>query len=184
MKDIMKLSDITKNDIIHMTTIHIRQLQIDDVHDFRTIRLSALKHSPEMFGSTYKVESKRPLSIFTELISNSVIFGAYEDNRIIGIIIFQQQVGLKDRHKAHLYSFFVEPNFRNQGIAQQLLQTVIDYGQHHVEQIMLSVVADNISAIRLYTKNGFRSYGIEPHAMKSELGYQDENLMVLFYSQR
>lgn len=163
-----------------MTEINIRRLNIDDANDFRTIRLSGLKHNPEMFGSTYAVESQSPLALFAERIERSVIVGAFHKNQIVGVIIFLQETGLKNAHKANIYGFYIEPQFRGQGIATQLLQTVLSYAQDYVEQIMLSVVSTNDLAIQLYKKHGFQIYGTEPRAMKSEIGYQDEILMVLF----
>ena len=163
-----------------MTAIKIRQLDIHDANDFRTIRLSGLQNSPEMFGSTYAVESKRPLALFAERIEKSVIFAAYHEQKIVGVIIFLQESGLKSAYKANIYGFYIEPQFRNRGIANQLLQAVIHFAQQHVEQIMLSVVSDNNLAIALYKKHGFQTYGIELRAMKNDAGYQDDVLMVLF----
>ena len=162
-----------------MTDITIRQLKIEDVDDFKTIRLSALKQASEMFGSTYKVESQRPIEMFIERITNNVIFAAYQNKQIIGVIIFHQESGLKASHKANLFGFFIEPDYRNQGIASRLLQAAIQYGRQCVEQITLSVVSENTSAIHLYQKHGFKVYGIEPRSMKSEFGYQDETFMIL-----
>ena len=162
-----------------MTEIVIRKLTSDDAEDFRKIRLAALKKSPEMFGSTYMVESKRPIEMFIERLTNNVIFAAYQNKQILGVIIFHQESGLKASHKANLFGFFIEPKYRNQGIASKLLQTAIQYGQQCVEQITLSVVSNNTSALHLYQKHGFKVYGIEPNAMKSELGYQDETFMIL-----
>jgi ribosomal protein S18 acetylase RimI-like enzyme len=49
-----------------------------------------------------------------------------------------------------------------------------------VEQVTLSVTAENATAIALYERFGFRRYGIEPRALKTPAGYSDEILMVLF----
>lgn len=42
----------------------IRRLGAADVQDFREIRLSALKKAPEMFGSVYEHEEKKPMEAF------------------------------------------------------------------------------------------------------------------------
>lgn len=139
-----------------MTEMIIRQLHSNDAEDFRTIRLSALKKSPEMFGSNYAIESKQPLEIFRERITKSVIFAAYFQNRIIGVLILHIENDVKNKPQAYLYSFFVEPKYRNQGIAGKLLQTVIQHGQQYTKQLMLSVVSHNIPAIQLYKKYGFK----------------------------
>lgn len=47
----------------------------------------------------------------------------------------------------------------------------------------LGVFDDNVAAIRLYEKLGFREWGREPHAFKLKDGsYRDEIQMVLFLS--
>ena len=58
-------------------------------------------------------------------------------------------------------------------------RAVIDYGREHVEQIMLTVAEGNEAAINLYEKHGFKTYGVEPRAMKNGSEYRDEILMAL-----
>ncbi|WP_430252626.1 GNAT family N-acetyltransferase [Providencia vermicola] len=137
-----------------MTEPKIRLLGVDDVHDFRNIRLSALKESPEMFGSIYDCEKKMSIQQFMKRLDSFTAFGA-------------------------LSSVFVEPEFRGLGVAEKLLQSVKNYAREHVEQIMLSVVDGNIAAIKLYEKQGFKIYGVEPRALKEGSEYRDEILMAL-----
>ncbi len=163
-----------------MLDIEIKILSVDELDDFRTIRLSALKQSPKMFGSTYAVEIEKPLSFFENCLSNSTVFGAYHQNKIVGLATLTQEIGAKFSHKAHLSSVFIEPAFQQKGIASVLLRTVIQYSQQHVEQILLTVANDNKPALILYEKLGFQSYGVELKALKDKDGYIDEILMKLF----
>ena len=163
-----------------MLDIEIKILSIDELDDFRTIRLSALKQSPKMFGSTYAVEIEKPLSFFENCLSNSTVFGAYHQNKIVGLATLTQEIGAKFSHKAHLSSVFIEPAFQQKGIASVLLRSVIQYSQQHVEQILLTVANDNKPALILYEKLGFQSYGVELKALKDKDGYIDEILMKLF----
>lgn len=158
-----------------MSKIMIRQLNANDVDDFRTIRLSALKNSPEMFGSSYAVEATKPLNVFAEVISKYTIFAAYSQQKIIGVLILDLENDSKNKPQAQLYGFFVEPAFRGQGIATQLLQAVIQYGQPYVEKITLSVMTSNIPAIRLYQKLGFKI------DFSSEMNDENEVKMIFFY---
>lgn len=48
-----------------------------------------------------------------------------------------------------------------------------------VEEINLAVVASNIAAIRLFTRAGFKQYGLERRALKVGADYHDELLMEL-----
>lgn len=163
-----------------MLDIEIKILSVDELDDFRTIRLSALKQSPKMFGSTYAVEIEKPLNFFENCLSNSTVFGAYHQNKIVGIATLTQEIGAKFSHKAHLSSVFIEPAFQQKGIASVLLRSVIQYSQQHVEQILLTVANDNKPALILYEKLGFQSYGVELKALKDKDGYIDEILMKLF----
>ena len=50
-----------------------------------------------------------------------------------------------------------------------------------LEQIKLAVVSDNSSAKKLYRSLGFKTYGVEPNALKYNGKYFDEDLMVLIF---
>lgn len=164
-----------------MLDIKIRRLKADNAEDYRTIRLSALKKAPEMFGSVYSLEAQRPIQVFADRLADCAAFGAYANGKIVGLMVLKQANGLKDAHKATLSAVFVEPELRGQGVANALLKAVVDYGASHVEQIMLTVVKGNDAAIGLYKKYGFEPYGVEPRALKTEQGYLDEVLMALIF---
>ncbi|RLL22131.1 GNAT family N-acetyltransferase [Acinetobacter chengduensis] len=163
-----------------MLNIEIKTLDINDVEDFRTIRLSALKKSPKIFGSTYSAEVNQSLIFFEACLSNSSVLGVYHKNKIIGLATLTQEVGAKFSHKAHLSSVFIEPEFQQKSIANQLLNIIIKYCKNKIEQILLTVADDNKVAIHLYEKFGFQTYGIEHKALKENDGYIDERLMKFF----
>lgn len=163
-----------------MLNITIRILGIDELNDFRTIRLSALAKAPQMFGSTYEIEVLKPYSFFESCLSSSIVFGVYHKDKIIGLATLTREGGMKLSHKASLSSVFIEPEFQRQGIATKLLRTIIAYSKEQVEQILLNVADDNQSAIHLYQKNGFQTYGVELKALKNDTRYTDELLMKLF----
>lgn len=158
----------------------VKILSINDLKDFRDIRLSALEKAPKMFGSTYSVELEKPLIYFEACLSSSTVFGVYINDDIIGLATLTQEVGAKFSHKAYLSSVFIEPAFQQKGIASLLLSAVVEYSKKHVEQILLTVAHDNKFAIQLYQKFGFEIYGIEKKALKDNEIYIDEILMKLF----
>ena len=43
-------------------SFRIARLRPSDAEAFRTIRLAALKTTPEAFGSTYEIEAARPVA--------------------------------------------------------------------------------------------------------------------------
>jgi ribosomal protein S18 acetylase RimI-like enzyme len=158
----------------------VRRLAPADAGDYRTIRLAALKGDREAFGSTYEAEVARPLTHFAERLATSVVHGAYADGNIIGMAGYKRQEGARDRHKAFVWGTYVRPDMRRQGVAQALMEALLQDAGGGVEQLTLCVVKDNAAAFTLYRSLGFEVYGVEPRALKSETGYADEVLMVRF----
>lgn len=161
--------------------IEIKRLEPAQVEDYKRIRLSALETSPDAFGSTYAIEASRPLAHHADRIATTMILGAYEGDKIVGMIGFRQESGLKDWHKGFVWGFFVEPSHRRRGVGSGLIGALLENVRDSVEQVTLSVVADGIGVIVLYERFGFRRYGLEPRALKTADGYLDEVLMVCIF---
>lgn len=140
----------------------VRVLGIADVGEYRAIRLSALATAPDAFGSVHAVEASRPLDHHAQRLTSSIVFGAYDACRIVGMIVFKLEDGPKDAHKGFVWGFFVEPAARERGIGAALLAALIDVTHGKVEQVMLSVVAENAAAIALYDRFGFRRTASNP----------------------
>ncbi len=77
---------------------------------------------------------------------------------------------------------YVAPEVRGQGIGKQLMQALLTRCTtiSGVEQIHLGVVTTNVAARHLYETLGFRTYGVESHALKDGERYLDEAFMSLF----
>lgn len=165
-------------------SFRIARLRPSDAEAFRTIRLAALKTTPEAFGSTYEIEAARPVSAFADGLSASVVFGAFVDQRIVGMAGLKQEAGPKVSHKAVIWGFYVEPDWQGRGAGSALLAALIEMARDVVEQLTLTVVEGNDAAIALYTKFGFAAYGVEPRALKTSAGYINEVLMALRLPQR
>ena len=160
----------------------LRRLTPEDAADYRTIRLMALRLDPDAFSSTYEAEMARPMESFAERLASSVVFAAYDGDRIIGMAGFKQEAGAKHRHKAMLWGMYVATAWRGRGVGAMLVRAVVEAARQQVEQLTLAVVQCNKAAIALYEKFGFRAYGIEPHATKTGDGYWDEVLMALLFN--
>ena len=90
---------------------------------------------------------------------------------------------IKFRHKAGI-GIFILQRYCGIGLGRQLMEYAIENARKtELEQLKLGVFDDNVAAIRLYEKLGFREWGREPHAFKLKDGsYRDEIQMVLFLS--
>jgi RimJ/RimL family protein N-acetyltransferase len=157
--------------------IYIRQLTPADAALYRELRLEGLNSNPEVFGSTFEAELSKPLAWFFDRLSNSQIFGAFRGSELLGIAGFAVREGEKESHKGLLWGMYVRPSARGTGIAQRLVEAVIDFARPRVELVQLSVVVGNEAARRLYGRLGFVEYGIERNSMKHNGRYYDEILM-------
>ena len=161
----------------------IRRLASTDAADFRLIRLAALQNAPEAFGSTYEAEAAFPDDVFAARLESGMVFGAWAGQHIVGMAGFRQEAGQKTSHKGFLWGMYVSPDARGQGVGAALITLLLETTAPLVEQVRLSVVTSNTTAIALYERLGFRAYGIEPRALKSAAGYADEVLMVRFLNE-
>ncbi len=157
----------------------VRQLTASDAEAFREIRLEGLRLNPEAFGSTFENEEFAALDKYLCWIANSQIFGAFDGPQIVGTAAFGVLAGPKDSHKGWLRAMYVRPSHRRTGASRLLVQAVIDAARSRVEQIQLSVVSENLPAIRLYESFGFVQYGLEKRALKQNGRYFDEIFMAL-----
>jgi putative acetyltransferase len=73
---------------------------------------------------------------------------------------------------------FLAPSWRRQGVGSALMAEALRWARDvGVEKIELTVYPDNLAAIGLYRKFGFREEGRLVRHSKKSYGYQDEILM-------
>lgn len=166
--------------------MEIKIINKRDWVSYQKLRLTALKVAHESFGSTYEREVQFTEQQIIERISpnsNKFFMGIFDGKELVGMVSFHKEIGEKERHKGNIYGMFIHGDYQNKGLAKLLLSSLInkvkeDYPD--LEQIRLSVVSNNISAIKLYRHFGFEKYGVEVNALKEGDKYFDEDLMVLF----
>ncbi|MCD8155090.1 MAG: GNAT family N-acetyltransferase [Clostridiales bacterium] len=82
-------------------------------------------------------------------------------------------------HRAEL-GISVRRSYWNHGIGSMILKELINYARANgIEIINLEVRCDNLSAIHLYEKFGFKHIGISPAYFKIDGGYIDFEIMYL-----
>ena len=116
--------------------------------------------------------------------SLDVIYGAFVDGMLAGVVGLGREARAKNRHKANVFGMYVAPEFARRGIARALLRHLIAVArqERELEQLVLTVTHSNESARLLYESEGFRSFGIEPRAIRVANRYYDKNHMVLFFA--
>ena len=159
----------------------VRQLNREDLDQFRTLRLRGLKEDPEAFGAAYEEISQTPDSDWLKVLDDShgsFVLGAFDPN-LVGLVAFSRPPRIKKRHKGHIWGMYVAPEARGCGIAKTLMLAALDRLRlvEELEEVMLTVVTKNSAARNLYLNLGFVPYGLEKRSLKLGDQYLDEELL-------
>lgn len=162
-----------------------RKLKCSDALEFRQIRLECLKTFPESFGTVYEDEVGKKKLYFEEMIEQEsadiFFFGAFAEDKLIGEAGFVRGNRTKTRHRGEIVAMYVNPNFHGQKIGENLLRELLKavFELENIEQVSLTVVADNRSAVRLYERVGFETFGVQKNYFKFGEKYWDQRFMQL-----
>ena len=154
--------------------VEIRQLTPADAAAFQALRLRSLRESPEAFGSSYDEEVSRPLTAVAERLEAArtptakIVFGAFTNGSLVGVVGCAQESRLKSRHKAVIWGMYVAPESRSQGVGRALLDRAVLEARAwpNVGRIILSTVERATAARALYRSAGFKPYAREVDAFR------------------
>jgi ribosomal protein S18 acetylase RimI-like enzyme len=135
--------------------IEIRKLPADRWKEYRDLRLEALKMEPSAYGSSFEEAKRHKEELWRERIK-SVLF-ALSDDRPVGMVVYVFGEGLKSRHIAEIFGFYVSPDHRGQGVGTRLLERAIAQIRRNrrIIKVKLAVNPEQRTAVRLYQKAGF-----------------------------
>ena len=127
--------------------MEIRKMKKEDI--LQLAELEKLCFSDPWSVSAFEYELKNPLSLWLV---------AAEGGTVAGYIGSQTVMGETD-----MMNVAVDPSYRRQGIAEQLIEKLIEgVKQKGAICLLLEVRASNAPAIRLYEKLGFSQVGRRP----------------------
>ncbi|HTS75776.1 MAG TPA: GNAT family N-acetyltransferase [Bryobacteraceae bacterium] len=167
--------------------MEIRALTRADLDAFQRLRRERLELEPRAFSESLAEHDATPVEAVARRLSASsddqFVMGAFAPGgQLVGMAGLARNMRLKSRHKAVIWGVYVQPTWRNQGIARGLLTQLIERARANpgIEKIMLTVSVDQIAARRLYLSLGFEIYGREKHALSIDGSFVDEDQMVLW----
>lgn len=157
----------------------VRRLLPSDVTAFHHLRLDGFERHPREFRVAPEDERALPPAAIAGRLEGSVVAGVYGGDELVGIAGITRFEGAKLRHRALLWGMYVRPSARSGGVGDALMRFLLDEARAQgIEQVILTVAAENPRARRLYERWGFSVYGTEPRAIKvSDDDYIDEVLM-------
>jgi Acetyltransferases len=163
--------------VIPLAASHLRQ--------YRALMLRGYAEAPDAFTSTPEERAAQPEAWWLNRIAgaggDSVAFGCFDGRTLLGTVTVEFSSKPKTRHKAHLIGMFVAPEARGRGAARMLVEAALDEcrAREEVTSVTLTVTDGNEPAIALYSSVGFRSFGVEPMALKTADGYLSKMHMQL-----
>jgi len=146
--------------------IEIRKLTREDVPSLRELRLESLRLHPEAFAADLDIEEAMPLAQWSERLDTATTFGGFVDGALAGFVVFSKPGSKKIRHTGELGAMYVRERARGTGLADALIEALIDQAVNEVEQIKLLVNAENSRAIKVYERHGFRTIGKFPNSLR------------------
>jgi ribosomal protein S18 acetylase RimI-like enzyme len=156
----------------------VRRFVIAEAEALRRLRLLALQDMPEAFGMGYQQDAARPPESWRQWIALNPPFGAFVGDEPRGLVGFSQQTAANLSHRGMLTAMYVAPGLRGTGAAAALVDALLEHARMVVEQVHLSVNADNLRAARFYRRMGFVEYGREPRGLRYGGVDRDVLLMV------
>ena len=170
---------------MRLSDLALRRLTAEDATAYRALRLRGLLEHPDAFTSSHAEDSEKPLAATERRLapdSPDWVFGAFVANELVGVVGLAREPRAKNRHKGAVFGMYVAPEHGGRGVGTELMRCVIGAArsQSGLEQLVLTVTETNVAARELYEKFGFRSFGIEPRAIRVSDVYYDKNHMILF----
>ena len=161
-----------------MTDLPVDRLGVADLDALRAIRLEALRLHPDSFCMDLDVAEAMTNEQWSESLSRGTWFGIRKEGTLIAIAAFTRPSSKKLRHTGELSAMYVRAGARGTGIADALLRGVVGHVVSEVDQIKLTVNADNARAIKLYERHGFRVVGRLPRVIRIADRQYDELVMM------
>lgn len=162
--------------------MNIRRLGPDDANAYRELRLRALREHPEAFTSSYEEAAVQPIGMTQQRLAgpSQKLWGAFEGETLCAMIGLDMETRIKNRHKATLVGMYVAPERAGRGVGHALVEAALQEARAcAVELVVLTVTQGNSEAAKLYERCGFRSFGIEPRAIKVDGRAYAKNHMYL-----
>lgn len=156
----------------------VRPLTADDYEALRDIRLEALRLHPEAFAADPAQEAAMPKAEWLARLASAVSFGGFADGALAGIAVFSRPSRPKLAHTGDLGAMYLRQSARGSGLADRLIEALLAHAAQEVEQIKLTVNADNTRAVKFYERHGFRTIGRIPNSIRVDGRSYDELLML------
>jgi ribosomal protein S18 acetylase RimI-like enzyme len=156
----------------------VRLLTPEDYDALRAIRLEALRLNPAFFAADPAQEEAFTKGQWLERLATASSFGGFVDGSLAALVVFSRPASRKLAHTGDLGAMYVRDSARGTGLADAMMEALLDHAAKEVEQIKLSVNAENVRAVKFYERHGFRVIGRIPRSLNIDGRFYDDLLML------
>lgn len=159
--------------------ISVRRLTQTDGGSYRALMLRGYSEHDSAFTSTFEERATKQVEWWTRRLQDptTVTLGAFDaSDSLIGSVRLEAYQRTRERHKVTLTAMYVMKDHASTGVGRKLLDEALSESRrlNGIEIINLTVTADNLPAVRLYSKVGFQTFGREIRAVKTPGAYLDK----------
>jgi RimJ/RimL family protein N-acetyltransferase len=165
--------------------ISIGLANLEDSAALLDLRLESLSMQPEAFAADIEMTTAGGLEAWVKIITENkenqsgTICIACRDAELIGMAGITRGHWPKTRHFGTLWGVYVKPAWRGFQICEAMLNEIFRWAvENSMCVIYLGVTVSEKSAVRCYSRCGFKEYGIEPKVIFYNGIYYDQVLMV------
>lgn len=165
-----------------MSEIEYRALRSQDAVDMKQLWLDVIAWEPGVMLLTYEEQLKVPVRRLAQDVNGmladptALVVGAFVNRELVGVAAIEQQLTVRQSHRARLWGLCVARDYRRRGIGRNLVRLLTEHAGEldGVEQINAEALEPAEAAIELLTAEGFHCYCREPHAVRDGGDYKDE----------
>ena len=142
----------------------IQRMGPGDAARVRAVRLRALRDAPDAYWTTADEEAQTTLDEWRDRLTrpDRATFVATLNGTDVGLVVGEPHY--EDVADAGLYSMWVAPEVRGQGVGERLIHAVIGWARSEGYRCLRLEVADaNPPAVALYERMGFTPTGRVDH---------------------
>ena len=138
-------------------SFNIRRAQAEDARGIFACLLAGFDEYRELYTAEAFADTVPNLESLSDRLRTMLVYVAVSDD---GEIIGTLAAALTDESEGHLRGMAVRPDFRNRGIAKELLTTALDdLRANGCKRVTLDTTAPLSRAMQFYEANGFRRTG-------------------------
>ncbi len=150
----------------------IREIVVTDAVNYFKLRVQSEEELPQFVGLSVERELTAGQESIAMLLSGylaegTIIWGAFEEEQLLGVLALSRKLSAKYWHKAFLWGMYIVPQYRGADVAQALMRTAITWAKEQPEiiAITLQVTLSNIRGQQFYKRFGFTIFGTEQRSL-------------------